>query len=108
MLWAAMAAETRPQWTFLTNHAHVLIALRGDSELRLRDLAEVVGITERATHRIICELREAGYLSIEKQGRRNRYDVVGEMPLRHPLERKHSVGELLDVLAVDKLPGETK
>jgi DNA-binding Lrp family transcriptional regulator len=82
-------------WTFLTNHAHVLVLLNRDPELRLRDLAQSVGITERATQRIVGELVESGYLTRHRTGRRNSYTVHPEVPLRHPLEADHTVGELL-------------
>ncbi len=88
-------------WTFLTNHTHVLLCLHRDSNARLRDVAERVGITERATHRIICELKEAGYLAIVKEGRRNRYRVKDGLPLRHPLEDGHTSMELVEMLAGD-------
>jgi predicted transcriptional regulator of viral defense system len=87
-----------PDWTFLTNHAHVLLCVSRDPDARLRDVAEVVGITERATQRIVAELEAAGYLTRMRDGRRNRYDVHPGVPLRHPLERDHTVGEILDVL----------
>ncbi|MEM6732330.1 MAG: winged helix-turn-helix domain-containing protein [Myxococcota bacterium] len=86
------------QWTFLTNHTHVLLCIHRDSNARLRDIAELVGITERATHRIICELKEAGYLEVVKEGRRNHYELKGGLPLRHPLENNHSAMELLEML----------
>lgn len=82
-------------WTFLTNHAHVLVLLNRDPELRLRDLAQAVGITERATQRIVGELVESGYLTRHRSGRRNSYTVHPEVALRHPLESDHTVGELL-------------
>ncbi len=82
-------------WTFLTNHAHILVLLNRDPELRLRDLAEEVGITERATQRIVGELVESGYLTRHRTGRRNSYTVHPDVPLRHPLESDHTVGELL-------------
>lgn len=83
------------QWTFLTNHAHVLVLLSQDPDLRLRDLAEQVGITERATQRIVGELVDSGYLTRRRQGRRNSYTVHADTPLRHPLESHHTVAELL-------------
>jgi DNA-binding transcriptional ArsR family regulator len=86
-------------WTFLTNHAHVMVALAIDSQLRVRDLAAAIGITERAAQRIVGELVEAGYLLREKQGRRNRYELSLDLPLRHPLEGHHSIGDLLTALA---------
>ena len=86
-------------WTFLTNHAHVMVCLRRDPTARIRDVADAVGITERAAQRIVSELEEAGYLGREREGRRNRYTLHAERPLRHPLEGSHSSGELLDLLA---------
>jgi DNA-binding MarR family transcriptional regulator len=94
-----MADDDRGTWTFLTNHAHVLLCLVGDPELRLRDLAEHVGITERATQRIVAELADGGYLERTRVGRRNVYTVHLGLPLRHPLERAHTVGELLGHIA---------
>ncbi len=88
-------------WTFLTNHAHVMVCLRRDPTARIRDVASAVGITERAAQRIVSELEGAGYLARERQGRRNRYTLHPERPLRHPLEGAHSSGELLDLLAAE-------
>jgi hypothetical protein len=87
-----------PEWTFLTNHAHVLLCIARDPQARLRDVAAQVGITERAAQRIVAELGEAGYLTVTRDGRRNRYEVHPEVPLRHPVERDHAVGEILAVL----------
>lgn len=87
------------EWTFLTNHAHVLICLAQDPNARMRDVAEQVGITERATQRIVTDLVQAGYLERSREGRRNSYRLNPELPLRHPLERSHSVGEIISVLA---------
>jgi hypothetical protein len=88
----------RPTWTFLTNHAHVLVALSRDPELRQRDIAYAVGITPGAVQRIVDDLVHAGYLKREKIGRRNRYQVSSNEPLRHPLEDGHTIGEILDKL----------
>lgn len=85
-------------WTFLTNHAHVLLCLSRDPSTRLRDVAVAVGITERAAQRIVGELEEAGYLVRRREGRRNVYELRNDRPLRHPLEQEHAVGELLSVL----------
>ncbi len=85
-------------WTFLTNHAHVLLCIAENPDVRLRDVAEQVEITERATQRIVAELEVAGYLSHERIGRRNRYQVHAELPLRHALERHLEIGALLGVL----------
>ena len=92
-------------WTFLTNHAHVLVCVMRDPDARLRDVAQKVGITERAAQRIVAELAEAGYLERTREGRRNRYRLHPEMPLRHPLERNHAVGEVLDLLAAGSPEG---
>ncbi len=86
------------EWTFLTNHAHVLVCVARDPGMRLRDIAERVGITERATQRILGDLVAGGYVTREREGRRNRYDLRPELPLRHPLEADRTIGELLAVL----------
>ena len=85
-------------WTFLTNHAQVLICLAETHDIRLRDVAERIGITERATQRILADLVQAGYVKTIRVGRRNHYTVHGELPLRHPLQKGRPVGELLLVL----------
>jgi predicted transcriptional regulator len=86
-------------WTFLTNHSHVLICLARDPQLRLRDLAEQVGITERAVQGIVKDLEAAGCLTRHREGRRNRYDIVTDRPMRHRVERQHVVGDLLGAMA---------
>jgi hypothetical protein len=91
-------------WTFLTNHGHVLLLISRDPDIRVRELAGRVGITERAAHRIVADLVGAGYLSRTRVGRRNRYVVHPELPLRHPIERTHNIGELLDVLGSPTAP----
>ena len=96
----ARAASTR--WTFLTNHAHVLLALYRQPDLRQRDIARLVGVTEGAVQRILTDLEHAGYLDAERIGRRNRYRVHPDLSLRHPLESHHRVGELLDTLAPER------
>ena len=88
----------RPGWTFLTNHAHVLLCLARDPSQRQRDLADQVGITERATQVILGDLERSGYLRRERVGRRNRYVLDLDRPLRHPLESAHTVGEVIDLL----------
>lgn len=82
-------------WTFLTNHAHVLLCLARDPEMRLRDVADAVGITERAVQQIVADLEAAGVLERERHGRRNRYTLHADTPLRHSLEAHRSVGDLL-------------
>lgn len=86
-------------WTFLTNHGHTLWCIAQNPDVRLREVAQLVGITERAVQRIVAELEEAGYLTHERVGRRNRYEVAAGMPLRHRLEEHLAVGALLDLLA---------
>ncbi len=86
------------QWTFLTNHAHALLSIARDPGLRLRDVAEQVGVTERAAQRIVSDLVDAGYLERLRDGRRNSYRVRPDRPLRHPLENGHYIGEILEVL----------
>ena len=86
-------------WTFLTNHAHVLLCIAENPDIRLRDVSDQVGITERAVQRIVVELEEAGYLAHERVGRRNRYEVNPDLALRHPLENHLAIGALLRVLA---------
>ncbi|NYF16941.1 putative ArsR family transcriptional regulator [Microbacterium sp. AK009] len=85
-------------WTFMTNHAHVLIYVARDPGARVRDIADAVGITERTAQGILSDLVDAGYLRREKSGRRNRYECVEDLPLRHPIESDHLIGELLATL----------
>jgi len=85
-------------WTFLSNHAHVLLLLARHPEIRLRDVAERVGITERAVQRIVADLEAGRYIERERNGRRNRYRVHPEMPLRHPVEAHRVVGDLIDLI----------
>lgn len=89
---------TTRAWTFLTSHAHVLIAIDSDPSMRTRDIAAAVGITERATQRIIADLEQAGHLERVREGRRNRYVIHGGTRLRHPLNRRHELNELLGAL----------
>ncbi len=86
-------------WTFLTNHSHVLLCVAANPDILTRDIAQLVGITERSAQRIISELEEAGYLSHSKVGRRNHYEVHADHPLRHPLEDHLAVEAILDALA---------
>ena len=83
---------------FVTNHAHVLQVIAADPTVRLRDIAETVGITERTAAQIITDLEQAGYLSKSRVGRRNRYEVHEELPLRPPQHRRHTVGDLIRFL----------
>ncbi|MFM8763057.1 MAG: winged helix-turn-helix domain-containing protein [Solirubrobacterales bacterium] len=86
-------------WTFLTNHAHVLICIAQDPNARLRDVADRVGITERAAQRIVADLVDAGYLERSREGRRSSSRLNPDLPLRHPIEREHSIGEVIELLA---------
>ena len=86
------------RWTFLTNHAHVLIQLQAEPDLVLRKVADRVGITERAVQRIVHELEEQGFLERERVGRRNHYRVLADKHLRHPIEAHCSIGDLLSMV----------
>ena len=88
------------EWTFLTNHARVLACVAQQPGIRLRDIAECAGITERAAHRIVCELDADGYLTRHRIGARNFYELHPDRPLRHPAEEGLAVGELLRLLAL--------
>ena len=88
------------QWNFLSNHGHVILCLAEEPEIRLRDVAERVGITERSVHNIVTDLEAAGIITRHRQGRRNHYDVDLDQPLRHPLEAHCTVRELLDHILV--------
>jgi DNA-binding MarR family transcriptional regulator len=94
-----MSNESGPTWKFLTNHAQVLVCIANDPGVRLREIGEQVGITERAAHRIVTELGTAGYISRERVGRRNVYTVNAHMPVHDPIAREQSVGRLLEILA---------
>ncbi|NLT55834.1 MAG: winged helix-turn-helix transcriptional regulator [Actinomycetales bacterium] len=100
-----MAAD-RSGWTFLTNHALVLLCVAEDPGSRLRDIADRVGITERAIQAIVADLVAAGYLDRERVGRRNHYRVDPGRRLRHPLQAGHDVGELVAALGSLARPGE--
>lgn len=85
-------------WTFFTNHTHVLICLSQEPTIRLRDVAALVGITERAVQRIITELEEAGVITRHREGRRNSYELNLDQPLRHPLECHKTVGDVVKMV----------
>jgi|688.fasta_scaffold296529_3 hypothetical protein len=86
-------------WTFLTNHGHVLVCIAQTSDIRISQIADRVGIGERAAHRIVAELVRDGYVVRNKDGRCNTYAVDFSQPLRHPLEREHTIGEIFRVLS---------
>lgn len=90
--------EHSRDWAFLTNHARVLICIAHDPSIRLRDIGERLGITERAAHRIITELAGAGYVSRHRDGRRNQYTINAHLPLPDAIARQRSIGELLTIL----------
>ncbi|MFG0288563.1 MAG: helix-turn-helix transcriptional regulator [Rhodopirellula sp. JB044] len=97
----AASSKTEPQanrWTFLTNHAHVLIVLQGDPDIVLREVATQVGITERAVQRIVQDLEEDGFIRREKVGRKNHYEVLADKQLRHPIEAHRTIGDLLKLI----------
>jgi predicted ArsR family transcriptional regulator len=96
---ALAAPPEPPSWTFLTNHAHILICIALDPDLRLRDVAGRVGITERAAQRILHDLVEGGYVTRRKVGRRNSYRLRLEQPMRHPVEAGHVVRDLIAALS---------
>ena len=85
-------------WNFFSNHGHVLLALAEYPDARLRDLADRVGITERAVHRILADLERAGMITRERLGRRNHYSIQKGEQLRHPIESHRSIGELIDLI----------
>ena len=94
-----MPDREHKSWTFVTNHTRVLIAISQNPDIRVRDIASMTGITERSTQRIVAELEEAGYLTHQKVGRRNRYQVRPAATLRHPREQDVEVGVLIELLS---------
>jgi len=86
------------QWTFFSNHAHVLVSLIRDPEQTLRSVADAVGITERAVQRIVGELEEAGIVTKYREGRRNRYEFYLAQPMRHPLESHITLEQVIDLI----------
>ena len=86
-------------WHFLSNHAQVLICIARDPDIRLRDVAVNVGITERAVQRLVADLVTSGHIDVERAGRRNRYVVNREVAMRHPAQADQEIGQLLDLLA---------
>jgi hypothetical protein len=85
-------------WSFLTNHARALLCIAHDSGVRLRDLAAIVGVTERSAHDVVTDLVTAGYVVKDKDGRRNRYRIQEHLPLRDPITQERTIGEMLDLL----------
>jgi DNA-binding Lrp family transcriptional regulator len=99
-----MSDNQVPSWKFLTNHAQVLVSIANDPGIRLREIGERVGITERAAHRIVVELGTAGYITRQRVGRRNLYTVNTDIPVHDPIAREQSVGRLLDILSTPPKP----
>ncbi|HEY7948593.1 MAG TPA: MarR family transcriptional regulator [Acidimicrobiales bacterium] len=91
------------EWSFLTNHARILVCIAHDPGVRLRDIASTLGITERTAYVIVTELAQAGYVVKEKDGRRNRYRIQAHLPLREAIGRERTIGEILDVLVDARL-----
>jgi DNA-binding IclR family transcriptional regulator len=90
-----------PSWTFLTNHARVLLCIAHDPGIRLRDIAARLNITERSAYGIVTDLAQAGYIVKEKDGRRNRYQIQAHLPLPEATSRERTVGEVLALLGGD-------
>lgn len=91
--------DSSPRWTFLTNHSHVLVLVHTNPDAVLREVAVEVGITERAVQRIIQDLEAGGFIERERIGRRNRYKVLVDQPLRHPIESHRKIGDLLSLVS---------
>ena len=92
---ATAAPERERHWTFLSNHAHVLVLLDSDPGMRVRDIADAIGITERAAQRILADLEHEGYIHRSRAGRRTRYDIHLDRPMRHPVEAAVAVGRVI-------------
>jgi DNA-binding MarR family transcriptional regulator len=99
-----MSSPESTSWHFLTNHAQVLLCIENNADARMRDIAETVGVTERAAQRITNDLVEAGYVTRERIGRRNRYRIDRKVRMRHPAQREHPIGELLSLLSSEEGP----
>lgn len=87
-------------WTLLTAHGRALVEIAADPDIRMRDVAQAIGVTERTAQAIVADLEQAGYITHERVGRRNRYNVDLERPFRHPAQDGHLVGPFLRMLAV--------
>jgi predicted ArsR family transcriptional regulator len=95
-------ADDHKSWRFLSNHTQVLLTPQRDPNARLRDIAEHVGITERAAQRIVADLIESGYVESERVGRRNHYRINSDVAMRHPAQDGHEIGQLLSLLQLEK------
>jgi DNA-binding IclR family transcriptional regulator len=94
------------EWSFLTNHARVLVCIAHDPGVRLRDIAKTLDITERSAYSIVTDLTASGYVVKLKDGRRNRYRIRPHLPLREAIAQERTIGEVLDVLVESKIPGQ--
>ena len=95
---SAGAERAAHRWTFLSNHAHVLICLAQNPDIRLREVAELIGITERAVQNILADLAHEGLVTRYREGRRNTYELNLDQPLRHPIEKHRRVGDLVQLI----------
>lgn len=94
------------QWSFITNHARALLFIASHPDVRLRDLAAAMDVTERTAYGIVTDLAEAGYVIKEREGRRNRYHIQDHLPLRNTIGRERTIGEVLDLLAEREEPSD--
>jgi len=99
-----VSAIPSPTWEFLTKHAQVLVCIAQDPGVRLREIGERVGITERAAYRIVAQLSEAGYLTRTREGRRNRYTINAQLPIPDAVAHEQSIGELLKIVTAAPRP----
>ena len=97
-IWYAYGVSDK-QWTFLSNYGHILIHLARNPEARVRDIADAIGVTERSALGIIGELENAGYISVEKIGRRNKYKINSKLKFRHSMESHKSIGDLIKIFS---------
>jgi len=95
-------SDNEKAWRFLSNHTQVLLCIQRDPDVRFRDIAQMVGITERAAQRIVADLIESGYVESDRIGRRNHYRVNPNIAMRHPAQEGHDIGELLRLLKLDE------
>lgn len=93
-----MEIKAVSKWTFLSNHAHVIVLLAMDSDTVLREIAQKIGITERAVQGIISDLEQSGFITRERVGRRNQYKLNLKKPLRHVIENKCTIGEIINTI----------
>jgi predicted ArsR family transcriptional regulator len=101
-----MSSPEEKPWRFVTNHTQVLLCIARDQDVRMRDLAQTIGITERAAQRIVSDLIEAGFVERERIGRRNRYVINSSLQMRHPSQYGHEIGELLELLELERPKAE--